>query len=68
MEMAHCMALGKGLPKSFWAEAVNTTVYILNRSFTKALKAKTPLEAYLGKKPSTSHFKTFGFECFVHIP
>ena len=34
----------------------------------KALKAKTPLEAYLGKKPSASHFRTFGCECFVHIP
>ena len=30
MEMARCMALGKGLPRSFWAEAVNTAVYILN--------------------------------------
>ena len=68
MEMARCMALGKGLPKSFWAEAVNTAVYILNRSFTKALTGKTPLEAYSGKKPSASHFRTFGCECFVHVP
>ena len=68
MEMARCMALGKGLPKSFWIEAVNTVVYILNQSFTKALTGKTPLKAYSSKKPSTSHFRTFGCECFVHVP
>ena len=68
MEMARCMALGKGLPKSFWVEAVNTAVYILNQSFTKALTGKTPLEVYSSKKPSASHFKTFGCECFVHVP
>ena len=31
MEMARCMLAEKNLPKSFWAEAVNTAVYLLNR-------------------------------------
>ena len=43
------MLKGKGLPNQFWAEAVNTAVYILNRSYTKALKGQTPHEAYSGK-------------------
>ncbi|KAG6521833.1 hypothetical protein ZIOFF_018966 [Zingiber officinale] len=41
----------KGLPKSFWAEAVNAAVYILNRSPTKAVPNKTPYEAWLQRKP-----------------
>ena len=62
MEMARCMLKGKGLPNQFWAEAVNTAVYILNRSYTKALKGQTPHEAYSGKKPFVSHFRTLGCE------
>ena len=68
MEMARNMLNGKGLPNSFWAEAVNTTIYILNRSATKAVDGKTPQEAYSGKKPSVAHLKVFGSECFMHIP
>ena len=68
MEMARSMLNGKGLPNSFWAEVVNTVVYILNRSATKVVEGKTPHEAYNGKKPSISHLKVFGSECFMHIP
>jgi len=35
----------KGLPNTFWAEAVYTTVYLLNRCSTKAVQDKTPIEA-----------------------
>ncbi|MCO5571668.1 hypothetical protein L7F22_025415 [Adiantum nelumboides] len=41
VEMARSMIKAKGLPDSFWAEAVNTAVYILNRSYTKAVKDMT---------------------------
>ena len=68
VEMAQSMLKGKGLPNSFWAEAVSTAVYILNRSTTKAVEGMTPLQAYLGKKPSVAHFKVFGSEFFVHVP
>jgi hypothetical protein len=46
MEMARSIPNGKGLHNSFWAEAVNTAGYILNRSGTKAVDGKTPQEAY----------------------
>ena len=45
VEMPRNMINEKGLPKYFWAEAVHTTVHILNRCPTKALKDKTPVEA-----------------------
>ena len=60
------MLKGKGLPNSFWVEAVYTTVYILNWSFTKTFKGKKPHEAYSGKKPFIAHFRTIGCECYVH--
>lgn len=68
VEMARSMLQGSSLPNSFWAEAVNTAVYILNRCATKAVKDKTPLEAYSGIKPSVAHFKVFGCECYAHVP
>ena len=68
VEMARSMLKGKGLPNSFWAEAVNTAVYILNCSATKGVSKMTPQQAYSGKKPSVAHFKVFGSECFMHVP
>jgi len=50
---------GKGLPNSFWVEALNTILYILNRSVAKAMDGKTPQEAYYRKKPLLVQFKGF---------
>ena len=58
----------KGLPKSLWAETVHIIVHILNMCPTKALKDKTPVEAWSGIKPSVSHFKIFGCNCYAHGP
>ena len=68
MEMARCMVAEKGLPKSFWAEAVNTVVYLLNRLPTKALTNQTPYEAWYGMKPSVRNLKIFGSVCYALIP
>ena len=43
MAMARCLLKARGVPSTFWGEAVSTAVFILNRSPTKALKNKTPL-------------------------
>lgn len=60
VEMARSMLEQKGLPKKFWAEVVNTAVYILNRSPTKAVLNKTPIEAWSERKPQVNHFRIFG--------
>ena len=52
MEMARCLVFEKEMPKILWAEAVNTTIFMLNRLPTKVLKGKTPFEAWYGLKPS----------------
>jgi hypothetical protein len=40
------MIRAQGLDLEFWAEVVNTVVYIKNRCPTKALDSKTPQEAW----------------------
>ncbi|GJR14960.1 retrovirus-related pol polyprotein from transposon TNT 1-94 [Tanacetum coccineum] len=57
MEMARSMLYEKKLPKMFWAEAVATSVYLLNRLATKAVSGKSPIEAWSGIKLSIQHLK-----------
>jgi len=40
MEMTRCMLHEKELPKKLWAEAANTSVYLLNKMPTRALQKK----------------------------
>ena len=39
------------LGQEFWAEAVGTTCYLVNRSPSSALDEKTPHEVWTEKKP-----------------
>jgi hypothetical protein len=63
--MARNMLKAKGVPVTFWGEAVSTAVFILNRSPTKILKGMTPFEAWHGRKPDVSFLCTFG--CMGHV-
>jgi hypothetical protein len=56
------------LPKEFWAEAANTTVFLQNRLLPKFLEDKTPFEVRYGYKSSLNFLKVFGSVCFAHIP
>ncbi|CAB4030416.1 Retrovirus-related Pol poly from transposon TNT 1-94 [Paramuricea clavata] len=56
------------IPNEFWAEAVNTSVYVRNRSPTKALNGITPYECLFEKKPDVSNLRVFGCVTYVHIP
>ena len=65
MSCVRSMLKDKSLPLELWAEAVNTCVYVLNRSFTKSLKDSIPYEKWSGRKPSVDHLRVFG--SVVHV-
>ena len=65
MSCVRSMLKEKNLPLELWAEAVNTCVYVLNRSYTKSLKCKTPYEKWSGRTPSVDHLRVFG--SVVHV-
>ena len=44
-ERARSMRLRAGLPKTFWAEAINTAAYLINRGPSVPLGFKIPEEA-----------------------
>ena len=49
MEHARCMRLHARLPLQFWADVVNTVVYLINRGPSSALYGGIPEEAWTGK-------------------
>jgi transposase InsO family protein len=62
---ARSMLKVKDPPEWFWGEAVNTTVYVLNRCPTKSVDGMTPFEAWHERKPVVHHLRTFG--CIVYV-
>ena len=53
------------LPKYFWAEAVNTACYILNRILIRPILKKTPYELWNERRPNVNYFHVFGCKCFI---
>jgi hypothetical protein len=68
IDKARSMLDGVGIVQELWAEAVDTTKYLLNMSLSSALVDTTPHEVWFGKKPSVSHLKVFRCDAFVHVP
>ena len=55
------------MPLQFWADVVDTVVYLINRGPSSSLDGGIPEEAWIGKKVKYSFLETFGYEAFVHI-
>lgn len=64
-EMTRSMLNEYKTSQRFWAEAMSTAAYILNRIILRPILLKTPYELYFGKKPRVDYFRTFG--CKVYI-
>ena len=68
IEKVRCMISDSGLPKTFWAEALNTANHVINRSPSAAIDNMTPYEKLNNVKPKVDYFRVFGSECFAHVP
>src|SRR6187455_819920 len=51
----------------FWAEAVNTACYAINRLYLHRILKKISYELLTGKKPNVSYFRVFGSKCFILV-
>nr|GEW56417.1 hypothetical protein [Tanacetum cinerariifolium] len=69
-----CVACQKGkqqkasysfLPITFWAEAVNTACYVLNRVLVTKPQNKTPCEILIGKQSIISYPRPFGYHVTI---
>lgn len=64
-EMSRTMLNEHSLPQYFWAEAVNTACYVMNRVLLRSKLGKTLYELWNNKKPNIGYFKFFGCKCFI---
>jgi hypothetical protein len=67
LDMARTMLDEYNTPDRFWAEAINTACYSINRLYLHRILKKTSYELLTGKKPNVSYFKVFGSKCFILI-
>nr|GEU35462.1 putative ribonuclease H-like domain-containing protein [Tanacetum cinerariifolium] len=65
VEAARTMLANSFLPNTFWAKAVSTSCYVLNRVLLTKPQNKTPYELLTGKIPFINYIKSFG--CNVTI-
>ena len=66
-EHARSMRLHAGLPKTFWADAVSTTTYLINRGPLVPMEFRLLEEVWSGKEVKFSHLKVFGCVSYIHI-
>lgn len=64
-EVARTMMVENKVPKFLWAEAVNTSSYMINRLSIRKKLNKTPFEILNGRLPKVNYLKVFGCKCFV---
>lgn len=65
IEMSRCLLLQANLPKSLWAETVNTAAFIRNRCPSKSLNEQTPFELWYQEKPFVGFMKIIGSKAIV---
>ena len=67
LERARCMISNAGLTLDFWAEAIFTACYIVNRSPCAPLDLKTPEEVWSGTPADYSTLRIFGCPAYMHV-
>jgi transposase InsO family protein len=66
-DRARSMLSHAGVSKDFWAEAICTACYLVNRSPSMAIGNKTPLEVWSGSPAGYKHLRVFGCPAYAHV-
>jgi hypothetical protein len=65
IDMARSMLSEYNVSHSFWAKAINTACYYINRLYCHGMLEKTPYELLNGRKPNIAFFRVFGCKCYI---
>ena len=66
-ERARSIRLHAGLPKTFWANAVSTVAYLINRGPSIPMEFRLFEEVWSSKEVNFYHLKVFGCISYVQI-
>jgi len=66
LKKVRCLLKDSKLLKKFWAEAVSTACYQINRCPSSTINFKTPEHMWTEKLPILDHMKPFGCIGYVH--
>jgi transposase InsO family protein len=67
-EVCRSMLHAKNVPGRFWAEAMRTAAFVINRLPQPRLEFVSPFEKLWNMKPTVSYFRVFGCVCYVFVP
>ncbi|KAK3030464.1 hypothetical protein RJ639_039149 [Escallonia herrerae] len=67
IERARCMLSNARLPKEFWAEGINTTAYLVNRSPSTVIDCVIPEKVWSGKHANYENLRIFGCPAYAHV-
>ncbi|KAK1413456.1 hypothetical protein QVD17_35229 [Tagetes erecta] len=58
----------KNIPGRFWAEAMKTGAYVINRLPPQKQGYVSPYEKLFNRRPNVTHLRVFGCVCYVFVP
>ncbi|KAA1072195.1 hypothetical protein PGT21_050324 [Puccinia graminis f. sp. tritici] len=67
VEKARCLLKVSSLGLAWWAEAVNTAVYLLNRTPCVSVNSDCPYTLWFGTAPRLDHLRIFGCKVVFHL-
>ncbi|KAE8699425.1 hypothetical protein F3Y22_tig00110578pilonHSYRG00054 [Hibiscus syriacus] len=67
-EICRSMLHAKNVSGRFWAEAMRTATFVINRLPQPRLGFVSPFEILWNIKPTVSYFRVFGCVCYVFVP
>ncbi|KAK9053984.1 hypothetical protein SSX86_025059 [Deinandra increscens subsp. villosa] len=67
LERIRCMMDCAGMPKMFWAEAANTAAYLINRSPSREIENRAPMELWTSYKQDYQGLRIFRSLCYAHV-
>lgn len=66
-EMGRTLMIASSVPLYFRAEAICTSVFLINRLPTPTLGWRSPFEALFGRLPDYKALRPFGCACYPHL-
>ena len=66
-DIVRTLLLHSSMPSAYWAEALATATYLLNRRPSSAISHEIPFSRLYGQPPDLSNLRVFGCLCYPNL-